>query len=157
MKSINILRNDSGTLVDGLHEPPDSSIDIAIFGSLSGRADQAFSQLHQLYLMARDRSSMIAGKAYFITPESIIFLLEVGLNRIHTPVDDAAFTQTIGIIPLAKPAVITTRGLEWDVSAWPTEFGGQISTSNHIMESTVEVETTEPILFTLEYAQKPEK
>ena len=125
-------------------------LDIAIFGGLGGRADQAFSQLHHLYVSAHEEPTVSKGDLYLITPESIVFLLEQGLNKIHTPLDTGFFKENVGIIPVAKPSVITTRGLEWDVTKWPTEFGFQISTSNHIKADIVEVETTERVLFTLE-------
>ena len=125
-------------------------LDIAIFGGLGGRADQAFSQLHHLYVYANEDPTVSQGDLYLITPESVVFLLEKGLNKIHTPLDTGFFKENVGIIPVAKPSVITTRGLEWDVTNWPTEFGIQISTSNHIKSDIVEVETTERVLFTLE-------
>jgi hypothetical protein len=56
----------------------------------------------------------------------------------------------IGIIPLTEPSVITTEGLEWDVTDWPTEFGGQMSTSNHVNEDWVTIETTKDVLFIID-------
>lgn len=125
-------------------------LDIAVFGGLGGRADQAFSQLHHLYVYAHEEPTVSKGDLYLITPESVVFLLEKGLNKIHTPLDTSFFRENVGIIPIAKPSVITTRGLEWDVTNWPTEFGTQISTSNHIKSDIIEIETTERVLFTLE-------
>ena len=126
-------------------------LDVAIFGSLGGRADQAFSQLHHLYTCSQDDSSMI-GDLYLITAQSVMFLLEKGKNKIFAPVGPANFTENVGIIPLGRPSIITTHGLEWDVTDWSTEFGSQISTSNHIKAEVVEVETSERVLFTLEIA-----
>ena len=130
------------------------SLDIAVIGGLGGRADQAFSQLHHLYAANQD-SALASGDIYLITAESIIFLLHKGRNRIHTPLGPELLAENVGIIPIARPSVVTTRGLEWDVSDWPTEFGTQVSTSNHIRSDIVEVETTERVLFTVELAQKP--
>ena len=127
-------------------------LDVVIFGSLAGRADQAFSQLHLLYTMVMQNPLSWKGDIYLITPESLIFVLHQGLNRIHTPISARAFTENVGIIPIGKPAHITTHGFEWDVTDWYTEFGGQMSTSNHIKADVVEVHCTEPVLFTLEYA-----
>ena len=127
-------------------------LDVVIVGGLGGRADQAFSLLHHLYTESED-SSLLHGKLYLVTPESIIFLLHKGPNKIISPVGPDLLGENIGIIPIARPSVITTHGLEWDVSDWCTEFGGQVSTSNHIRSSTVEVETTERVLFTVEIAR----
>jgi thiamine pyrophosphokinase len=48
-------------------------------------------------------------------------------------------------------AVITTRGLEWDVQSWETEIGGRVSTSNRIAEGieVVHIESTAGVLFTV--------
>ncbi len=61
------------------------------------------------------------------------------------------FGKHVGILPVGGPSVITTRGLEWDVREWRTEFGGRVSTSNHVLPETevVEVETTREVLFTI--------
>jgi thiamine pyrophosphokinase len=132
-------------------EPFDLEIDIVLLGGLGGRADQAFSQLHYLYITANPSPNIWAKDVYLITTESVIFVLEKGLNRIYAPVKPTVFTENVGIIPIGRPSVITTRGLEWDVTEWPTEFGGQMSTSNHIKAEVIEVESTERVLFTLEY------
>ena len=131
----------------------DGCLDIVILGGLSGRADQAFSLIHQLYTVAcnNDEVMRAIGDLYLVTRESLIFVLKKGCNRIFTPLGPGLFTPNVGIIPIGRPSVITTHGLEWDVSDWPTEFGHQISTSNHIVANTVEVETTERVLFTMEW------
>jgi len=56
----------------------------------------------------------------------------------------------IGIIPLKESSVLTTDGLEWDVADWPTESGGQVSTSNHVREDWVTIETSKDVLFTID-------
>ena len=129
---------------------PRRGLDIAIFGSLGGRADQAFSQLHHLYTCSQDASSAI-DDLYLITAQSVIILLEKGKNRIHAPVGPKQFTENAGIIPIGRPSTITTHGFEWDVTDWSTEFGTQMSTSNHIKTDIVEVETSERVLLTLEF------
>ena len=135
-------------------ESPRRKMDVAIFGSLGGRADQAFSQLHHLYASSQNTTPTI-GDLYLITTESVLFLLEKGKNSIHAPVGPEHFTENVGIIPIGRPSIITTHGLEWDVTDWRTEFGTQMSTSNHIRAETVEVDTSERVLFTLEIAKKP--
>lgn len=131
-------------------EPPQTiRPDVAIFGSLGGRTDQAFSQLHQLYV-ANDAKFSMLGNMYLITRESIMFVLEKGRNSIFTPVGDQCLTKNVGILPLGRPSRITTHGLEYDVTDWETEFGIQVSTSNYIVKPLVEVETTEKVLFTVE-------
>ena len=128
---------------------PDEIIDIAMFSGLEGRADQALSQLHQLYLSSSTKPDG-AGDIYLMTSTSVIFLLDRGLHRIHVPVGRALFTENAGIIPLAGPATMTTKGFEWDLNGDELRFGKFISTSNHIQQDSVDVETSEPVIFTLE-------
>lgn len=120
---------------------------------MGGRADQAFSLCQALYTSLFSKTEFQAD-IYLLTPESIIFLLHKGLNKIITPVTPSLLGENVGIIPLGKSSVITTHGLEWDVTDWPTEFGVQVSTSNHIKGNAVEVKTTERVLFTVEIAQR---
>jgi thiamine pyrophosphokinase len=123
-------------------------LDIVALGGLEGRVDQGLSQLHHLYMASIDTSLHI-GKIVLLTPKSITFLLQKGLNKVYTP-PGKGLAENVGILPIGRPAVISTMGLEWDVSDWKTEFGGQISTSNHIKSDVVEVQTTEQVVFTIE-------
>lgn len=128
-----------------------AALDVVVVGGLGGRADQAFSQIHHLYLASED-ISLDLGDIYLVTPRSIIFVLQKGMNSIRTPVGSGFLTENVGIIPIGRPSVISTKGLEWDVEDWSTEFGTQISTSNHIRANVVRVKTTERVLFTVELA-----
>lgn len=145
--------------------PEDSSsssapppVDIVAMGGLGGRVDQGLSQLHHLYLfqMSPDYAE---GRLFLVSGESITFLLKGGsrTHRIHVREgkgqgqEDDVFDKYAGIVPVKEPSVITLRGFEWDVTDWETEFGGQMSTSNHVLPETevVEVETTKDVLFTI--------
>lgn len=154
-------------------------LDVLILGGLGGRVDQAFSQIHHLYSMTQSYGSSSSsttssrgdltsnpGKAgkighlYLISEESITFILRPGLNTIRTPgtnrpgvsTGEYLLEENVGIIPLLGPARITTSGFQWDVVAWRTEVGGQLSTSNHIRSEVVTVESVMPVLFTVELA-----
>jgi thiamine pyrophosphokinase len=61
------------------------------------------------------------------------------------------FGKHVGILPVKEPSRITTNGLEWDIIDWETQFGGQLSTSNHVLPETqvVEVKTTTDVIFTI--------
>lgn len=124
--------------------------DIIVFGGLEGRADQAFSQIHHLFSAADNSND---GNIYLFTAENILFRLRPGVNKINTPVAPKQLGENVGIIPIGKKAIISTQGLEWDVTDWPIEFGVQMSTSNHIKSDSVSVTSTEPVLFTVEIAQ----
>jgi thiamine pyrophosphokinase len=142
---------DFGKAVSYIRKNYASNVDIVAVGSLGGRVDQGLSQLHHLYLF-QDEPGYAAGRLYLVTNQSVTFLLKSGKHRIH--VGGSArevLGKYVGIIPIKEPSVITTRGLEWDVSDWETHFGGRISTSNHVRPDVdhVEVETTKDVIFTI--------
>ncbi|KAL8778007.1 MAG: hypothetical protein Q9213_007605 [Squamulea squamosa] len=134
---------------------PVSVMHAVIIGGIGGRFDQGFSQLHHLYTASKEMN-LPSGQIFLVNSQSICFLLNKGINRITTPVGPGFFAEDVGIIPIGRPSVITTKGLEWDVTDWHTEFGGQMSTSNHIRSDNVEIETSERVLFTIEVDWPPE-
>lgn len=84
-----------------------STLEIVILGGLGGRVDQAFSQIHHLYMMTQTQREMresksisqddstsgqkkklnpaSGGNLYLVSEESITFVLQKGKNIIHTP------------------------------------------------------------------------
>ncbi|KAI2794193.1 hypothetical protein POX_a00783 [Penicillium oxalicum] len=70
-------------------------LEILILGGLGGRVDQAFSQIHHLYMMTQtqrqlkdgslEESPGAGGNLYLISEESISFVLHEGKNTILTP------------------------------------------------------------------------
>lgn len=172
-KCFKYLRSQTGEILSSsatasAKQDDSNRLDILILGGLGGRVDQAFSQIHHLYQMTSEYSSaQSAGNLYLVSEESLTFILQPGRNIIHTPGVDRPrspqhnqsssdgndlLEENVGIIPLSGPARITTKGFEWDVEDWPTEIGGQLSTSNHIRDDVVEVQTDVPVLFTVELA-----
>jgi thiamine pyrophosphokinase len=134
--------------------------DIVCIGGLGGRVDQGMSTMHHLYTFQKD-PGYTSGRMFLLSTESITFVLQSGKHKIKVreKFADIGLGKHIGIIPLKEPSVITTSGLEWDVTDWRTEFGGQISTSNHVREDWATVETTKDVLFTidLEFPSSPEQ
>jgi thiamine pyrophosphokinase len=132
--------------------------DIVAVGGLGGRVDQGLSQLHHLYLF-QAHPRYADGRMYLFSGESLTFLLKAGHHRVRVRSDDPepeeVFGKHVGILPVGEPSRITTRGLEWDVTDWETAFGGQLSTSNHVLPDTrvVEVQTTRDVLFTIALRQ----
>ncbi|OKO95204.1 hypothetical protein PENSUB_11283 [Penicillium subrubescens] len=79
---------------------PLSTLEIVILGGLGGRVDQAFSQIHHLYMMTQTQRALresqepnenqkigpgAGGNLYLISEESITFVLQEGKNIIYTP------------------------------------------------------------------------
>ena len=131
-----------------------SKLDIIAFGGLGGRADQAFAQVHQLYTASLDET-LVRGRIYLVTAESVLFVLDKGRNKLVNMQSSGAFGENVGIIPVGQPAKISTKGLEWDVENWLTDFESQVSTSNHIRSDVVSIETNTRILFTVDLGIKP--
>ncbi|KAH8882885.1 thiamine pyrophosphokinase [Thozetella sp. PMI_491] len=128
-----------------------SSVDIVALGGLGGRVDQGLSQIHHLYLFQKG-SRYEEGRMYLVSGESITFLLKAGTHTIQVrDGGEEVFGKHVGIVPVKEPSVISTKGLEWDVTDWETEFGGQMSTSNHLLPETrdVEITTTKDVIFTI--------
>ena len=121
------------------------TMDVVVLGGLGGRVDQGFSQIHHLY-MAETELELLQGRIYLLSEQSLSFVLANGQNVIH--LEPGYFGENVGIIPVLGRALITTKGLEWDVEDWPTEFGGQVSTSNHIRSDLIEIkfEGPQPLL-----------
>ncbi|KAK0670101.1 putative thiamine pyrophosphokinase [Cercophora samala] len=141
------------------YPPSPKGKDIVVVGSLGGRVDHGISQLHHLYMFQSD-PNYNEGKMYFFSGESLTFMLKAGRKHVIRVRDGPAgdkdvFAKWVGILPVKEPSRITTKGLEWDVTDWPTEFGGQMSTSNHILPETrvIEVEATKDVLFTMSLRQ----
>ncbi|KAI1811687.1 thiamine pyrophosphokinase [Poronia punctata] len=145
--------------------------DLVCLGGLGGRVDQGLSQLHHLY-MFQTSPTYAEGRMYLLSEESLSFLLKGGRRHriwVREPCAEAEdtpaqirselFSRYVGIVPLAGPAVISTRGLEWDVQDWPTAFGTQMSTSNHVLPGTeaVEIQTDNDVLFTIALKQEIKK
>jgi thiamine pyrophosphokinase len=143
MKCLKLASEEAGRIAEASAQ----ELDVVALGGLGGRIDQGLSQLHHLYVANRDTSLRIR-QTILLTPESIAFTLQKGINRIYTPLG-RSLTEKVGVLPIGRPAVISTKGLEWDVHDWETEFGSQISTSNHVKGEVVEVETTERVVFTI--------
>ncbi|KAF4551993.1 thiamine pyrophosphokinase-like protein [Elsinoe fawcettii] len=121
--------------------------DIILLGSLSGRVDHGIGMLAEIYRFQKQHPGI---NFWLFSESSISFILNKGKAIVATPVAEGLITENAGILPIFGPAHITLQGFEWDVTDWPTELGGQISTSNHIKAEQVSVETDCDVLFTIE-------
>lgn len=154
------------------------TLNVMILGSIGGRVDQGIGLLSEI--MREQKSSLesvsstdlrghdkkaLEMKLYLVSPSNLTFLLPPGKNIISFPSGTVqkspysqngsssppVFTANVGILPLFGPAHITTVGLEYDVADWPTQMGGQVSTSNHILNCEVRIFTEEYLIFTVEF------
>jgi thiamine pyrophosphokinase len=141
--------------VNHIRGKQDKGLDIVVLGGLGGRVDQGMSVLHQLYTYQKE-PGYPDGRMYLLSTEAITFVLKAGRHRIKAIAKygedglGAGLGKHVGIIPLKEPSVISTGGLEWDVENWETEFGGQMSTSNHVKKDWITIQTTKDVLFTID-------
>lgn len=124
--------------------------DILVLGSLGGRVDQGVGLLHELYREQMHRHPEV--RFWLFSEASVTVILSPGTTVLHTRLGEGLIKRNIGILPVFGPAVIATKGLEWDVKDWKTEMGGQLSTSNHIVEDVIQITTDREIVFTVERA-----
>ncbi|KAF7186564.1 Thiamine pyrophosphokinase 1 [Pseudocercospora fuligena] len=122
--------------------------DVLVLGSLGGRVDHGIGLLHEIYRQQKYHHPEL--RFWFFSEASVTILLRPGTTEIVTPLKDGLITPNIGILPLYGKAVISIEGCEWDVTDWPTELGGQLSTSNHIVSDQVSITIDVDVLFTAE-------
>lgn len=124
--------------------------DILVLGSIGGRLDQGIGLLGEMYREQRVKHPNV--RFWLFSEASVSTILSPGSTILHTPLKEGLIERNIGILPVYGPAVISTKGCEWDVQDWPTEMGGQMSTSNHIVADRITVTTNNDVLFTVERA-----
>jgi thiamine pyrophosphokinase len=122
--------------------------DILVLGSLGGRVDQGIGLLHELLREQKHKHPSL--QFWLFTEASVTMLLWPGTTIVQTPLQSGLITRNVGILPLYGRSVLTLKGFEWDVEQWPSELGGQVSTSNHIVADEVEITTDVEVLFTVE-------
>ena len=121
---------------------------VVVFGGLGGRVDQAFAQLHQLLMHEGELRPL---DLFLVAGASVVLVLRPGRNVVRTRrAEGSGLGRNVGIIPLGRPAVISTEGLQWDVRDWPTSFETQVSTSNYVVADDVVVVTDERVLFSID-------
>lgn len=119
---------------------------IVILAGLSGRLDQTVHTLSYIHKLRKERESVFA-----ISDDNVAWVLDSGEHEIH--VNHEALGKTCGLLPVGiTSTILTTRGLQWNLTDHPSGFDGLISTSNHLIpeEPVVYIKTTEPILWTAE-------
>lgn len=161
MQGTKIIQDDDQNSTDfgkciTLLEEKDLSYDILVAGSLSGRFDQSMSLIHHLHLLLvpadppEGYARYKPRKCVLLTPQNLVCLLGQGSHQLSIP---RAKGLTCGLIPIGGEAIVTTKGLRWNLEHSPTVFGGLVSTSNEIVGMIdhgmmeVEIETSAPIIW----------
>lgn len=113
---------------------------VIVYGAFGGRFDQEMASFQALFCWRN-----IISELWLMDHQNMAFLLEPEVeNRIEVGKE-----KVCGLIPLGQPCKsVTTSGLKWNLEGQSLEFGGLVSTSNHILDSTVTIRCSSPLIFT---------
>ncbi|KAJ2741336.1 thiamine pyrophosphokinase [Coemansia sp. BCRC 34301] len=125
---------------------PDECV-VVVWGGLGGRLDHI---LHTLKVMFNNH---LVRQMAVVSDENLSFVMPKGRNKIL--VNGQVDGPTCGILPLAGEAVLTTKGLRWNLDRFPSTFEGMMSTSNIIDDPEVYVESSMPVVWTSEFRPLP--
>ncbi|CAJ1946259.1 unnamed protein product [Cylindrotheca closterium] len=136
---------------------------VFIYGAYGGRFDQEMASFYTLYKWATTFKNQI----YLYSEENCSFLIAPNVKtEIKMPFYDETVPSnrfgegpTCGLIPLGMSCEsITTTGLKWNLNGdTPLSFSTFISSSNRMMEPTITVEASQPIVFTAEITKLERK
>ena len=137
---------------------------ICVFGAFGGRFDQVMASMSRLYHWA-DEPKLESLWLYddftmaFLLPANCENRIELALPPLSgDSANHVGEGQTCGIIPLGAPCEsMTLTGFEWNLTDYPSAFGGMVSTSNRIAQEENEpkviplsVTVSSPVIFTTE-------
>jgi len=100
---------------------------IYCFCDFTGRLDHALANLNTLYDECLKKVN-----TYLISSESITFLLRKGENIIYLNDDEKVLGKYCGFFPFCGSALVTTRGLKWNLNKQTLKFGSFVSSSNEL-------------------------
>uniref|UniRef100_A0A0N5AD14 Thiamine diphosphokinase n=1 Tax=Syphacia muris TaxID=451379 RepID=A0A0N5AD14_9BILA len=120
---------------------------VIVLGGLSGRIDHTLSSFNSLL-----RFRTICDRPIFINDGfNLLTVLTEGITEIQFNGYLSKLTRITGFIPFCqKKTIVTSNGFKWNLKDVPLEFGGCISSSNEIVGDAVSINTSAPLIFTLE-------
>lgn len=110
---------------------------ILVLGALGGRLDHTLANLNTLYCYPH-LNITLWGEG------NLVRLLRAGKSEIKPSRLEG---PTCGLVPLARPATASSKGLKWDLDNTHMCFRGLLSTSNIISSDSIEVSTDEDLLW----------
>lgn len=136
--------NDLAKCFELVHEnqKQQEKFNVVVLGAMGGRFDHEMQNINALYSWTKCFNRIL-----LLSDQTLVSLLSPGENIILP--NFALEKRTCGIIPVgSKCNSITTKGLHWDLNQNSMEFGGIISSSNHIEGEKVEIKTSDPVIWT---------
>ncbi|MBW0494607.1 hypothetical protein O181_034322 [Austropuccinia psidii MF-1] len=137
---------------------------LIIHGGLTGRLDQTIHTLHTLLMLQSDPPASVEGYK-FPKPRGETWVVDTDARSmacalrpqvkhcLSVPKSRKQECLTCGILPIGvAAAVVTTRGLRWNLTNTEVSMMGLLSTSNQVLEDTeiVEIITNQPVIWTME-------
>ena len=127
------------------------------YGAFGGRFDQEMGAIQALFKWRKK----LANRFWLYDDCNCAFLLsDSETNVVKLPCFGEDFNETddtigegpvCGLIPIGCQCDrVRTTGLKWNLDNHPLSFGDLVSTSNYIIEDTVSVQTSQPLVFTAE-------
>ena len=139
-----------------------------IYGGFGGRLDQEMGVINALYVWGKKEAFQHTTLAVYDEENCAFVVPKLPTKseiRIRFPdkctTNDNDMQQsrqsvgegpTCGLIPImGRCDNVVTTGLKWNLDGnMPLEFGGLVSSSNHVTDEVVTIETSSPLLFTTE-------
>ncbi|KAG7451121.1 thiamine pyrophosphokinase [Guyanagaster necrorhizus] len=121
--------------------------EVIILGGLAGRLDQTIHTLSYLHKLRKDLSKRV----FAVTDDNVGWVLNSGEHSIR--INHSVLGKTCGLLPVGVDStIISTTGLQWNLTETVSSFDGMVSTSNHLVpfSDTVWIKTTKPIWWTME-------
>jgi thiamine pyrophosphokinase len=149
----------------GMSTNEKEGVNILVIGGIGGRFDQTMSAINHIWNYTISRPHL---KFLIVNPEhtELIILLKPGVNFVNykriteeeeleiigfNPVKSRHRLRNVGVLPLLDKAVITTKGLKWDVENWSTSVKSKMSSSNlQVGEEGFIIKTDEHVFISLE-------
>ncbi|KYQ91813.1 hypothetical protein DLAC_07608 [Tieghemostelium lacteum] len=117
---------------------------IFIAGGLGGSTSHELANLNTLYLYP-------TRKLILFSKHSYAWLL----SELHPHIVECKSETKCSLVPLSSRVdQVTTTGLKWNLNKQSLNFGELISTSNLTINSTINITTSNPLLFLIELNQK---
>mmetsp|Transcript_7844 Transcript_7844/g.15027 ORF Transcript_7844/g.15027 Transcript_7844/m.15027 type:complete len:234 (+) Transcript_7844:11251-11952(+) len=112
---------------------------IIVIGDVSRRVDHSIAILSALFKPAYSHLEI-----FLVDSDNLSFTIKPGENELLlAPVQ----WQYCSLLPIYKPAIVTSSGLHWNLDNQEMSMAGLVSSSNRPDEEVVRVKTSEAILW----------
>jgi thiamine pyrophosphokinase len=123
---------------------------VVIYGPFTGRFDHMMASIHALYELQQHAGCRLL----LLSEGTVLELLMPGKHEIRPNSLLEPLGTHCGLLPYIHVDRVATEGLKWDLTGQAMDFRSLISTSNLSEDSTITVETSQPIVWCSSFAQR---